>query len=92
LSAGVGGGGAGGASAPPKVLIWWKFGQTRGNLGKISENLHKIPENLSKTMKIWAEMAPKITWRAFLLRSVFLMEFLFGQVCENSGENSSHPA
>jgi len=35
-------------------------------MGKISENLHKISENLSKTLKIWAKMAPKITSRAFL--------------------------
>jgi len=58
------------------------------NLGKISKDLHKIHENLSKSLKIWAKLAFKITWRAFLWRSRFLMDF-FGQVCENSGKNHS---
>jgi len=92
LSTGAGGGGAGGARTPPKVLIWWKFGQTRGNLDKISKNLHKIPENLRKTLKIWAKKAPKITWRASFWMTLFLMDlFIFGQVCENSGNNCSRP-
>ena len=76
LNTGVGDGGAGGSNAPPKVLVLWKFGQNPRKLGKISEYLHKIPENLSKTLKIWAKMAPKITWRVFF-GSHFLLWIFF---------------
>ena len=62
----------------------------RGNLGKISENFHKIPKNLSKSLKMWARMALKMTWRAFFLEVTFYGAF-FRQVWENSGKNPSHP-
>ena len=48
VTSGVGGGGTGGASAKPKVLIWWKSGQTPWKPGKICENLRKISETLGK--------------------------------------------
>jgi len=65
---GVRGGCAGGAIAPHKVLIWKKFGQ-------IFENFHKISENLSKTLKIWANMAPKKTGKDFFGGHFFLWSF-----------------
>jgi len=59
LSTGVGGGGAGGATAPPKVLIWWKFGQnprkSQQNLWKPSQNFWKSEQNLENRSKNGAQ-------------------------------------
>jgi len=64
----------GGASPPQKFWFGENPGKLHGNQGKIFENLHKISENLSKPLKIWAKMAPKITW--VFLRSLFYGVFL----------------
>jgi len=73
--------GVGCVSAPPKVLIWWKFGKkSRGNLGKSVQTFTKslkIWANSRKYEQEWRPTAPKITWRAFFWRSLF-MEFFSG--------------
>ena len=88
--------GAGGGGASARTLKNIDLVKSRakslkicGNLGKISENLHKIPENLSKPLKIWAKMAPKITWRVFF-GGHFLWSFFRASLGE-FGNNPSHP-
>jgi len=57
-----------GCKRTPKVLIWWISGQ---NSLKSVEILAKSLKTFTKSLKIWAKMAPRTTWAFFGGRSFF---------------------